>query len=164
MAAWRRVSIREIEKGVFLFQFFHKLDMQKLMNGESWSFDGHLSLLGSMGGTELPSQVPLFHAIFWVQVHDLPISFMYLEVGKGLVNYIGEFVEYDPKNNSNFWRSYMRIRVRIDVQKPLKRGKEISNGEGETRTVYFKYECLTIFIVFFVGCAAMQIVLVRSCF
>lgn len=136
----RRVAIKEIEKGIFLFQFFHKLDMQRVMSGGPWSFDGHLLLLSLIGETEMPAQVPLFHAVFWIQVHDLPISFMSLDIGKGLTNYIGEFVEYDSKNNSSFWRTYMRIRVRVNVCKPLKRGKKISKGGGEIMMARFKYE------------------------
>lgn len=141
----KKVAIKEAATGIYLFQFFHKLDMQKVMNGGPWFFDGHLLILGQMGATDLPTQIPLFHVMFWVQVHDIPTGFMSLEVGKGLGNYIGEFIEYDPKNMSSFWRSFMRIRVKVDVRKPLKRSKKISRGGGETKLVKFKYEKLTIF-------------------
>lgn len=139
------VAIKESKKCVFFFQFFHKLDMQKVINGGPWNFDGQLLILSKTGAGDIPSQVPLFHATFWLQIHDLPFGFMNLDVGQGLGNYIGEFVEYDAKNNSNFWRSYMRIRVRRDVRKPLKRGKKVRLDDGEVKTVRFKYERLTVF-------------------
>lgn len=47
----RRVSIKEIEKGIFLFQFFHKLDVQRVMNGSPWSFDGYILILSLVGAT-----------------------------------------------------------------------------------------------------------------
>lgn len=139
------VAIKESKKGVFLFQFFHKIDMQKVINGGPWNFDGHLLILSRLGARDIPAQVPLFHVFFWIQVHDLPFGFMSLEVGQGLRNYIGEFVEYDAKNNSSFWKSYMRIRVKLDVRKPLKRGKKLRLDDGEVKTVRFKYERLTVF-------------------
>lgn len=83
----RGVAIKEIEKGVFLFQFFfHKLDMQKVINGEPWNFDGHLLILNKVGAGDVPTQVPLFHVMFWIQVHDLHVGFMNNDMGKGLSN------------------------------------------------------------------------------
>lgn len=35
------------------------------------------------------------------QVHDLPTGFMTPTVGQSLGNFIGEFLEYDPNNNSS---------------------------------------------------------------
>lgn len=39
-------------------------------------------------------------------------------IGQYLGNYIGEFFEYDNNNNAGFWRSYMRIKVKVDVRDP----------------------------------------------
>lgn len=61
----------------------------------------------------------------WVQMHDLPIGYMSEIVGKQLGNFLGTFIQYDPNNNSSIWREFMRLRVRIDVKKPLKQKKKI---------------------------------------
>jgi hypothetical protein len=66
-------------------------------------------------------------------------------VGVRLANYIGSFVEYDKNNGSSFWRQYMRIRVKLDVRKPLKKDTKVMNKEGQWCTVNFKYEKLGIF-------------------
>ncbi|MCH97451.1 hypothetical protein A2U01_0018446, partial [Trifolium medium] len=67
------------------------------------------------------------------------------KVGTTLANYIGKFVEYDKNNNSSFWREYMRLKVRVDVTKPLKKNTRVKNIVGEWCTVNFKYEKLGIF-------------------
>ncbi|MCI30291.1 DUF4283 domain protein [Trifolium medium] len=59
----RKVSIKEIDRGIYVFQFFHKLDMQRILNGGPWHFDGHLLLLSPVDPYVPPSQVPLFHAV-----------------------------------------------------------------------------------------------------
>jgi 14-3-3 protein epsilon len=141
----RKVAIKAVDQGKYVFQFFHKLDMQRVINGGPWSFDGHLLLLSQIGQGMIPSQVPLFQATFWVQVHDIPVGMMTKKVGEGLGKFMGELVEYDAKNSSNFWRNYMRIKVNIDVRKPLRRGKKISTMDGGTSIVRFKYERLTLF-------------------
>lgn len=63
--------------------------------------------------------VPLWHLKMWVQIHDLPTWYMSEAVGKQLGDFIGEFLEYDQKNNTSIWQECMRIRVLIDVRKTL---------------------------------------------
>ena len=62
-------------------------------------------------------------------------------VGIQLGNSIGEFVSYDHVNNSGFWKSYMRIRVRLDVRLPLLRWKKIRKADAGLVIVRFQYEC-----------------------
>lgn len=73
---------------------------------------------------------PLNHILFWIQVHDLLPGFMSENVGRGLGNFIGQFREYDVKNSSGFWRSFMRIRVIVDITQPLKRAKKNKKSRG----------------------------------
>jgi len=63
-------------------------------------------------------------------VHDIPSGIMIEKVETDFVNYIGEFLEYNAKNNSNHLRSYMRIRVMLDFTKPLKRQKKNQETRG----------------------------------
>jgi hypothetical protein len=89
--------------------------------------------------------IPLFHADFWVQIHNLPAGFMQEKVGVKLANYIGTFMEYEKNNNSSFWRQYMRVRVKVDVRQPLKKGQRVRDKEGDWCMVNFKYEKLGVF-------------------
>lgn len=140
----RGVSIKDIG-GVFLFQFFHKIDKERVENGGPWSFENHLLILGTIPAGEIPSQIPLFHVPFWVQVHDVPAGFMSTTVGQHLGNFIGQFLSYDLNNNSNFWKTYMRIRVLIDVRLPLKKEQRLKKPGAEWKFVKFRYEKLGIF-------------------
>lgn len=48
---WRLVKgvfIKEASPGIFLFQFFHRLDMEKVIKGGPWTFDNHVLALGRM--------------------------------------------------------------------------------------------------------------------
>lgn len=141
----RGVSIKEASPGLFVYQFFHKLDMDRVVNGGLWTFDNHLLVLGRMQvGLELQN-IPLNHADFWVQVHHLPVGFMTELVGKHLANFIGEFIDYDSTNNSGVWCNYIRLRVHIDIRQPLKKEHKVRVAGGEWCIVKFKYEKLPIF-------------------
>lgn len=66
-------------------------------------------------------------------------------VGKHLANYIGEFIDYDHSNNSSVCRSYMRLRVRVDVCHPLKKERRVQMVDGDWCTVNFRCENLPLF-------------------
>lgn len=57
-----------------------------------------------------------------------------------LGNFIGKFLEYDDSNYVAVWRQFMRIRVVVDVDIPLKRCKRIKRPDGSSFVVSFKYE------------------------
>lgn len=139
------ICIKELGANLYLFQFFHEVDLNRIKGGGPWSFDNHLLILHQLEDGEEPSHVPLLHVDFWVQIFDLPVGFMSEHVGRLLGNFIGKFVEYDMQNNSSLWRTYMRIRVTIDVRLPLKRFKKIKKQGGDWAVVSFKYERLNHF-------------------
>lgn len=73
---FKGVGIKELKRGLFLFQFFH-IDLQKVLNGGPWYFDSHILLLSPIGENEIPAaQVQLQHVVFWVQIHDIPVCFL----------------------------------------------------------------------------------------
>jgi 14-3-3 protein epsilon len=139
------VKIKEAEKGLFLFQFGHELDMEGVLQGGPWTFDNRMLIVGRVQLGVQIENIPLNHVNFWVQVHNLPAGLMVEKVGRALANYIGSFVEYDKNNNSSFWRKYMRIRVCVDVRHPLKKNKKVKSQGGDWCTVNFKYEKLGVF-------------------
>lgn len=145
---WRPVKgvfVKELGQGRYLFQFFHKLDMMRVLNGGPWTFDNHTLVLGTVQAGDILAQIPLNHVNFWVQVHDVPVGFMTELVGQHLGNFVFTFLEYDTHNDDGVWRSYMRLRVNVDVRMPLKREKKIRKPGGEWRIVKFKYKKLGTF-------------------
>ncbi|XP_045807554.1 uncharacterized protein LOC123904150 [Trifolium pratense] len=141
----RGMDVEEAYPGLFVFRFFHQLDVQHILKQGPWSFDNHTLVLNILSDDVDPRDVPLFNVPFWIQIHNLPSGFMSQKVGKNVGDYIGEFLEYDEKNDSLSWRKYMRIRVLIDVRLPLKKSKKIKKPGEESKLIQFKYERLGTF-------------------
>ncbi|GAU25945.1 hypothetical protein TSUD_16830 [Trifolium subterraneum] len=142
---WRPVkgmTVKEATQGLYLFKFFHPLDVEEVLKGGPWTFDNFTLIIDRLKIGVALQDIPLFHVNFWVQIHDVPIGMMLETVGKGLANYMGEFVEYDKNNNTSFWRKYMRVKVRVDVRSPLKIEKKIKLNGGKGGVVKFRYEKL----------------------
>lgn len=89
-----------------------------------------------------PLEVPLYELSFWVQLYGLPNGFMTEAAGKQLGDFFGSFLLYDPNNNSSIWRECMRIKIKFDVRKPLKRKKKICRKNGAECIVQCNYERL----------------------
>lgn len=73
-------------------------------------------------------------SIFWVQIHDLPFSFMSNEVAFSIKESLGDVIptkDLSELSGSNF----MRVRVAIDITKPLCRGRE-SHGTRNHKVRY----------------------------
>nr|XP_017257901.1 PREDICTED: uncharacterized protein LOC108227327 [Daucus carota subsp. sativus] len=138
----RGINIKELKTGIFLFQFYHVDDMQWVMAGGPWSFDGAMLVINTVERGMDPLEIPLVELPFWIQLHGLPNGFMTEAAGVQLGNFFGSFLMYDPNNNSSIWRECMRIRIKIDVRKPLKRKKKICRKNGTECIVQCKYERL----------------------
>ncbi|KAA3475748.1 nucleolin-like [Gossypium australe] len=117
------------------------MDLERVLKGCLWTFNNHL-LWG-----EDPLRIPLVKAPFCVQIHDIPIGFFSKNLAIQLGNFIKEFMEYDGSNLGKENRNYMRIRVKIDVRRPLKRRKQIL-CYGKFSYVKFRYERLSLFCFF----------------
>ncbi|KAL0451732.1 UNVERIFIED_CONTAM: hypothetical protein Slati_1151300, partial [Sesamum latifolium] len=58
---------------------------------------------------------------FHAHVHGLPLGQMTKEVASFVGNHLGRFIDVDMDNSGHVWGSSLRIRVSLDVTKPLKR-------------------------------------------
>ncbi|KAH9779367.1 reverse transcriptase domain-containing protein [Citrus sinensis] len=116
-ALWRPgkgVCIKGLSHTLFLFQFFHEIDVRRILDSGSWTFDQHILLVHRLGADEQPQNIPLFDTTFWVQVYNLPLGFQSESILQRIGNYIGSFLESDENNLKGVWRNYMRLRVSLD--------------------------------------------------
>ena len=68
------VFIRYITPNLFIFKFFHELDMERVEKGGPKTFDRHLLPTKPLAPEEDPTEIELNHTDLWVQIYDLPIG------------------------------------------------------------------------------------------
>ncbi|XP_062100604.1 uncharacterized protein At4g02000-like [Humulus lupulus] len=145
---WRAVKgmfVKELEINKYLFQFFHELDIKRVLEGSPWTFNHTLIILERLSLGENPRMVILNKLEIWVQVYDLKPGFMSDRILKACGAYMGQFVASCPKNYTGIWREYLRVRVKIDIEKPLKRRMKIFTSKTDFFWATFKYERLPTF-------------------
>lgn len=130
---------------LFVFQFAHEADVKRVLEGGPLAYENHLLLLQRILPGGDPVNVVLNHVNLWVQVHNLPLGFMLELVAQHIGKKLGGFVEADPNNYNNTWRSFMRVRVSFDVTKPLKKSLNIKQQGGDWKEVLLRYGRLPTF-------------------
>jgi 14-3-3 protein epsilon len=139
----KKVSILQSEGGRYLFQFNHRLDAAKVLDEGPWLFDSYNIIVERIAPGVVPASVELNHLDIWLQVYRLPFGFIQQKVGQAIGHYLGELKEYDYRNTVH--STYMRLKVRIDVTKPLQQGWKVRANEGNYVQIIFKYEKLGTF-------------------
>ncbi|XVE94357.1 hypothetical protein REPUB_Repub02eG0002100 [Reevesia pubescens] len=92
VSIWRTVKgvcIKDLPPTLFLFQFFHELDMDRVLRGGPCMFNQNQLLTSRLEMGMNLLLVPLFHADFWIQIHDLPYGFLSEKFCKEMGNYVG---------------------------------------------------------------------------
>uniref|UniRef100_A0A2N9FDP4 Reverse transcriptase domain-containing protein n=1 Tax=Fagus sylvatica TaxID=28930 RepID=A0A2N9FDP4_FAGSY len=91
------------------------------------------------------SKASFTHMSFWVQIHDLPVQMMKKEVSEAIGRTLGVVEQAEDIDEGRSKGNYMRVRVTLDIQHPLCRGRKVSAGGNNDHWVSFKYERLTNF-------------------
>lgn len=139
------MAAKELTNNTYLFQFFHEIDVQRVLDNGPWSFEQSLLVLAKVQPDTPPLAMALDTTDFWVQVHDLPLGFFSEKAVRAIGNFIGEFLSIDEDTNNGWWKSFVRIRVRIKILKPLTSKMRIRRNGGDWSWISFKYERLPHF-------------------
>lgn len=145
-----RVSFKELQDNLWLFEFAEEDDKRKVLDGRPWSFDLQILVIQDFDGLIPPSQMQLNLSSFWIQNHDMSLLCMTKSVGTKLGDSLGLLEDIDIAKDGAGWEKYLRKRVSIDVTKPLERGRAQHVG-GKSIWVHFKYKNLPLFC-FHCGC------------
>ncbi|KAL5792215.1 hypothetical protein ACOSP7_000809 [Xanthoceras sorbifolium] len=80
---------------------------------------------------------------FWIQLHNIPLFCMTKEAGLQLGSKVGKVKDIDTGASGDCMGKFLRIRVNIDISKPLKRGIRVSLDDSEeTIMLLIRYERL----------------------
>ncbi|XP_074374460.1 uncharacterized protein LOC141714863 [Apium graveolens] len=123
-AFWRLkegMEVHDMGDSRYSFVQYHKIDMQRIVEGGPWSFEQAMFILHELAPTEDPSMVKLQNADIWVQIYDIPRGFLSENILRSVGDLVGRYIRLDPKNFDGTWKSFVRIRVAVNVEKPLKR-------------------------------------------
>lgn len=139
------LQIVDIGNGILQFKFGSEYQLKWVKKNRPWNSDNNLLLLSRWRRGLMASNIIFTHSPFWVQFWGLPFGMMDEELGRELGNSLRKFIETDKRFGQDDQAKFMRIRVDLPLDKPLRRGGKIANAEGGKFWVTFKYERLPSF-------------------
>ncbi|TXG56754.1 hypothetical protein EZV62_018067 [Acer yangbiense] len=143
--AYGHVEMELVRDNTFMFYFNNSVDRNRVWNKGPWHFGRSLITLEKPVGSGDIEKLGFDRADFWVQIHDIQILCMNRRTAKWLAEQLGEVVEI-PSESRECWGKFMRVKVRLDISKPLKRWLRLKLGKSEEVTmVGLKYERLPEF-------------------
>lgn len=113
--------------------------------GGPWSFEQVMLVYHQVKEGEDSLAVPLQQVEMWVHIYDIPRGFLSENILKSVGSSIGKYIRSDPGIFEGGWKPYVRIRVSLNVEKPLKRRVKIKRECDSWSWLNFKYERLGSF-------------------
>ncbi|KAL0006196.1 hypothetical protein SO802_013757 [Lithocarpus litseifolius] len=141
---WRSQNgfkIRNLGNHIVLFEFDNVQDVERILQNQPCTFDKHPVVLKRYEEGSQVKDLIFDKAWFWVQVHDIPLSFMTRKVAKSLCDIVREVCR-SPESTKDDGGNFFRVRVNIDISLPLCRGRIITMENGEISWVCFQYKRL----------------------
>lgn len=131
-----------------LFCFRNEIDRTRVMRGGPWKFDNAMLVLSCTDGGADPCSVQLNTQNFWIRIRGFPPKLLSKAMGTRLGNILGFFVEFDPNTTGDCTGNFLRVRVRLDISKPLRKWINLDLSVEEVSRLRLDYEEIPYFCLF----------------
>lgn len=139
------VKFHEMGSNMIMVAFDDKMDKTRVMREGPWHFNRCLILMKDYDGKQQTSKLSITEAKFWVRIHVLPFMARNEFMGDLIGNVLGRAKEVDLDEGKIEWGEFIRVRVTLDITKPLLRRKRLAIAEKELVWITFSYERLPNF-------------------
>ncbi|MBA0575724.1 hypothetical protein Golob_024102, partial [Gossypium lobatum] len=139
------VNFVALKEGAILVKFGNVEDRKRILNLSPWLFDQCLfAMLPYVKRTR--SGVLRFQLnSIWVRIFSIPLEYMDTQVAMDVGSAIGEVIATGWHDREGRWTEYIRLRVILDIFKPLRRVVQFVNSKSAVYVCAIKYERLPIF-------------------
>jgi hypothetical protein len=136
---------REAGDNLFVFQMHCLGDWKKAVHQGPWTFRGWAVLIEDFDGKIDPEEFIFGGLYVWAQIHGIPELYRKPWIVDDLTRRVGETREVQMAPKLFYEGNYVRIRVLVELNSPLKRAVTLNvEGEGKKR-LYVKYEKVPYF-------------------
>ncbi|KAJ4904661.1 hypothetical protein Rs2_18612 [Raphanus sativus] len=135
---YERVRGIALSKESFQFVFDLETDLQTVLKHGFWTFEDWGVVMERW--VEFPPEDYLQKASVWIRLLKIPVNYLTLKTITAIAYPIGYIkdIEFDPSKPHLF--DYVRVRVILDLQQPVRDIKTINLAKGGSFTVEVEYE------------------------
>ena len=144
--AWnssREVTITKMGKNIFLFSFGTVTELENIFQRRPWTLRGAHLVLKKWSPDLLWQEVDFSRSTFWVQIHGLPGLWQKPEHLRCIGSEVGEVLASESDIGVSLpWKKFYRLRIDVDISKPLKPGVFLPRNGRDDLWIALKYEKL----------------------
>jgi hypothetical protein len=111
--------IKDVGENKFLFSFNHPMGKKRVLEDEPWMTGHSLLVMVAFNGKKALEAVDFHHVPIWIHVSKLLMWMTNRKVAEIIGNDVGEFMDVDDEENGTAVGRYLRVKVRIDIRRPL---------------------------------------------
>ncbi|CAN6287729.1 unnamed protein product [Urochloa humidicola] len=136
----------EKTENLFIAEFSCLEDKMRALNGSPWIVGKHAVVLREYDETLKPSDVSFARMEMWVHIINLPFGWMNVKRATRAAELIGEVIKVDAGADGKISGAYARVRVAIEIDKPLRRGVLLKTDRSKPPEWYdIQYEKLPFY-------------------
>ncbi|MFQ6668323.1 hypothetical protein Gotur_034011 [Gossypium turneri] len=135
----KKFEIQSVGQNLFLIVFELEENLETVMEGQPWLFRKKLVIFDRLTKPMERDQIRLVSSPFWIKIGPCLPEFD----KKDLLHAIR--VTFGGVIRSEVNGEFCRLRIKLNVQKPLRRGIFVSIGNGNRVWIPFNYETLPTF-------------------
>jgi hypothetical protein len=113
------IRCKELGDNFFLFSFLQPGGKRRATIEGPWEFGGDLLIVVDFDEKKRLKDLEFIYTPVWIRVFDLPLGMMNEATGRKIGDKVGKTLEVDAEDDGSVIGKYLRIKVRLDVRKPL---------------------------------------------
>lgn len=111
-------------------------------------------LIEEISGSVVPLSITINRALFWVQIHNVPLHCMTKLIGEAIASQLGECIMVDSDEEGFCFGKFMWVQVNMDICRPLRWGIRIALATQDPFWVEFQHENYLISVSLVVSLAS----------
>ena len=124
----RRIECKDLGDNFFLLTFGQAAGKRKAMEEGPWTVSKELMVVADFDGSKTLDKIDFSFIPIWVRVVNLPMGLMNKLTARVIGDEVGEYMEMEA--DDIVAGRFLRLKVRLDIRKPLMRGVTILLEEG----------------------------------
>lgn len=127
------ISCKDVGDNTFLISFNQFSGLRKALDDGPWTISKELLVVAEFDESKSLDEIEFSSVPIWMRVERLPMGLMNRAAAKVIGDDVGEFMEVDSGGGVSAVGRVLRLKIRLDIRKPLQRGimADLGSEKGE---------------------------------
>ncbi|KAI4992937.1 hypothetical protein ZWY2020_007250 [Hordeum vulgare] len=116
------IDCNKVGENLFVFTFNQESGKWRALEDGPWMFEKDQVVVEDYDPEKRPEDYAFNEIPIWVRIFSLPLGMMNADSAEEIGNIVGSFVEADVGVDGKAMGRFMRVKIRMNIDKPIMRG------------------------------------------